>query len=71
MEGSILIFKFLEGGLNVLIDLHCHILPGIDDVPSNFLGFIEMTNTAVSAGISFLRTYLIYENSIFFYQHVL
>ena len=35
-----------------MIDLHCHILPGIDDGPSNFLGFLEMANTAVSAGIT-------------------
>ncbi len=35
-----------------MVDLHCHILPGIDDGPQNLVEFIEMANTAVSEGIT-------------------
>lgn len=37
-----------------MIDLHCHILPGVDDGPHNPSGFIEMANAAVSEGITHL-----------------
>jgi len=35
-----------------MVDLHCHILPNIDDGPENYLKFIEMAKTAVNAGIT-------------------
>lgn len=35
-----------------MIDLHCHILPGMDDGPSSFSMFIEMANAAVETGIT-------------------
>ncbi|MBP2241869.1 protein-tyrosine phosphatase [Cytobacillus eiseniae] len=35
-----------------MIDLHCHILPGVDDGPINYLEFIEMANNAVREGIT-------------------
>lgn len=41
-------------GVYRLVDIHCHILPGIDDGPLNLSGFIEMANGAVSGGITHL-----------------
>jgi protein-tyrosine phosphatase len=35
-----------------MIDIHCHILPGIDDGPKDLDGSLEMARAAVSAGIS-------------------
>ncbi len=35
-----------------MIDLHCHILPGIDDGPEDFVGSIELARAAVAAGIT-------------------
>lgn len=40
-----------KGGLS-LIDLHCHILPGIDDGPQSLTECIDMAYAAVSSGIS-------------------
>jgi protein-tyrosine phosphatase len=37
-----------------LIDLHCHILPGIDDGPPDLFGFLNMANKAVQEGITHL-----------------
>jgi protein-tyrosine phosphatase len=37
-----------------LIDIHCHILPGVDDGPEDISGFIEMAKAAVSSGITHL-----------------
>lgn len=34
-----------------MIDIHCHILPGIDDGPSNFADSILMANQAIADGI--------------------
>lgn len=38
----------------MLIDLHCHILPGVDDGPFHSLESFDMANTAVKAGITHL-----------------
>jgi len=35
-----------------VIDLHCHILPGIDDGPEDLVGSIELARAAVAAGIT-------------------
>lgn len=35
-----------------MIDLHCHILPNVDDGPTNLLQFFEMAHVAVSTGIT-------------------
>jgi protein-tyrosine phosphatase len=35
-----------------MIDIHCHILPGIDDGPRDLNGSIEMAKAAVADGIS-------------------
>ena len=35
-----------------MIDIHCHILPGIDDGPKDLEGSLEMARAAVSAGIT-------------------
>lgn len=35
-----------------MIDLHCHILPGIDDGPEDLVGSIELARAAVAAGIT-------------------
>lgn len=35
-----------------MIDIHCHIIPGIDDGPSHIAMFMEMANIAVSSGIT-------------------
>jgi protein-tyrosine phosphatase len=35
-----------------MIDIHCHILPGIDDGPSDLAGSVEMARAAVGAGIT-------------------
>ncbi|MFZ3591234.1 tyrosine-protein phosphatase [Bacillus sp. DJP31] len=35
-----------------MIDIHCHILPGMDDGPKEKQGFLEMANAAVQDGIS-------------------
>lgn len=37
-----------------MIDIHCHILPNIDDGPHDFSNFVEMADLAVSAGITHL-----------------
>jgi protein-tyrosine phosphatase len=34
-----------------MIDLHCHVLPGIDDGPETIEGSLELARTAVAAGI--------------------
>lgn len=41
-------------GVVILIDLHCHILPGVDDGPLDLIGCLEMANAAVTAGINHL-----------------
>ncbi|MFJ5621695.1 tyrosine-protein phosphatase [Peribacillus loiseleuriae] len=38
----------------MLIDLHCHILPGVDDGALDLLECLDMANTAVGAGINHL-----------------
>jgi protein-tyrosine phosphatase len=35
-----------------MIDIHCHILPGVDDGPNDTKGSIEMARAAVAEGIS-------------------
>ena len=52
-----------------MIDLHCHLLPGIDDGPKNLEDSLEMVRYAVNAGITkFVTTPHItpgrYDNSI-------
>ncbi|WP_075981929.1 tyrosine-protein phosphatase [Bacillus massilinigeriensis] len=37
-----------------MIDIHCHILPNVDDGPSNYFDVIEMANQAVMTGITHL-----------------
>lgn len=34
-----------------MIDLHCHILPGLDDGPPSYAGSLEMARVAVASGI--------------------
>jgi protein-tyrosine phosphatase len=36
--------------LDTMIDLHCHVLPGIDDGPSTIEGSLELARAAVAAG---------------------
>lgn len=36
----------------ILVDLHCHIIPGFDDGPPDRSEFIKMANLAVSSGIN-------------------
>lgn len=38
--------------MRVVIDLHCHVLPGIDDGPATFEAAIEMARDAVRDGIT-------------------
>lgn len=40
-----------EGGVFVLIDLHCHILPGVDDGPDDLEESLAMARHAVKDGI--------------------
>ncbi|WP_102273043.1 tyrosine-protein phosphatase [Cytobacillus massiliigabonensis] len=35
-----------------MVDIHCHILSGVDDGPDNYMIFKEMANRAVSEGIT-------------------
>lgn len=35
-----------------MIDLHCHILPHVDDGPTNLIQFFEMAHAAESAGVT-------------------
>ncbi|MFZ1574250.1 MAG: CpsB/CapC family capsule biosynthesis tyrosine phosphatase [Chromatiaceae bacterium] len=35
-----------------MIDLHCHMLPGIDDGPTELETALEMTRVAVADGIT-------------------
>lgn len=35
-----------------MIDIHCHILPGLDDGPENFQGTLEMCRMVVDCGIT-------------------
>jgi protein-tyrosine phosphatase len=35
-----------------MIDIHCHILPGIDDGPKDLVGSLEMAKAAVAEGIT-------------------
>ncbi|MFF2446735.1 tyrosine-protein phosphatase [Neobacillus sp. NPDC058068] len=37
-----------------MIDIHCHILPGVDDGPTQLIECLNMANAAVTAGISHL-----------------
>jgi protein-tyrosine phosphatase len=37
-----------------MIDLHCHVLPGIDDGPETIEGWVELARTALAAGIDTL-----------------
>lgn len=37
-----------------MIDLHCHVLPGIDDGPETLEGSVELARTALAAGIDTL-----------------
>jgi protein-tyrosine phosphatase len=37
-----------------MIDLHCHVLPGIDDGPATIEGSVELARAAVAAGIATL-----------------
>lgn len=37
-----------------MIDIHCHILPSIDDGPQNYFACLDMAHSAVMAGISHL-----------------
>ena len=37
-----------------MIDLHCHVLPGIDDGPASIEGSVELARSAVAAGIATL-----------------
>lgn len=43
-----------EKEVSKLIDIHCHILPNVDDGPSNYFDVIEMANQAVMTGITHL-----------------
>ncbi|PJA48601.1 MAG: tyrosine protein phosphatase, partial [Syntrophobacterales bacterium CG_4_9_14_3_um_filter_49_8] len=46
------IFLFSRGTAIKMIDLHCHILPGIDDGAGSLSESIEMCRIAVNDGIS-------------------
>jgi len=46
------IFLFSGGTAIKMIDLHCHILPGVDDGPESLNESIEMCRIAVNDGIS-------------------
>ncbi|PLR73524.1 tyrosine-protein phosphatase [Bacillus sp. UMB0728] len=35
-----------------MVDLHCHIIPGLDDGPSDETEFLEMANAAIESGIT-------------------
>ena len=35
-----------------MIDIHCHILPGIDDGPADLAGSVEMARAAAEVGIT-------------------
>jgi protein-tyrosine phosphatase len=37
-----------------MVDLHCHIIPNVDDGPPNLAVFFDMANAAIEAGISHL-----------------
>ncbi len=37
-----------------MIDLHCHVLPGLDDGPSNLEFSLAMARAAVDAGIQII-----------------
>lgn len=37
-----------------MVDIHSHIIPGVDDGPSHIVEFIDMANAAVSNGITVL-----------------
>lgn len=45
-----MVHKMDQGG--TMVDLHCHILPGIDDGAKNIEASIEMANMAVKQGIT-------------------
>jgi len=40
-----------DAGLDRMIDLHCHPLPGVDDGPESIEGSLEMLRRAAAAGI--------------------
>lgn len=44
--------KICSSNLNKYIDIHCHILPGIDDGAKNYRVAVKMARMAVEAGIS-------------------
>lgn len=37
-----------------MIDIHCHIIPGVDDGPANYSQFVALVNMAVLEGITHL-----------------
>ncbi len=37
-----------------MIDLHCHVLPGIDDGPETMAGSLALARATVAAGVSTL-----------------
>jgi len=37
-----------------VIDLHCHVLPGIDDGPETIEGSLALARAAVAAGVRML-----------------
>lgn len=45
-----------------MIDLHCHILPGIDDGAKNMEDSIDMAREAVSEGITHILATPHYKN---------
>lgn len=49
----------------MLIDIHSHIIPGIDDGPSDIALFLEMANHAVDAGITNVFATPHHRNGIF------
>lgn len=46
--------SFIKKGNVMMIDIHCHIVPGVDDGPQQLFECIEMANAAVKAGITHL-----------------
>lgn len=45
-----------DSGCKNLVDIHCHVLPGIDDGPSDWQQSIEMAKAAAGSGISTIVT---------------
>ncbi len=48
-----------------MIDIHCHILPGLDDGPSNMKRAIDMALAAVRSGTSLIIATPHFKNGVF------